>query len=170
MLGNKMEEDVAWRFTVADLGIEKTIVTLKALKINTVYIAAYANLLAPQTVTFTTALLVDIASLLSIGTERMRVSAIVDSPTGGSLLDIEFTSTMADSEDASQLAYEFYSSIFSNVFDQQLAYLTTFNQIPAQASKKVDSHVHTLTHIHSHTHTLSLCLSLSLSHTHTLSL
>ena len=137
LLGNKIEEDIAWQFIVADLGIEKTTATINGVLINTAYIPIYANLLAPQTMTFTSALVEDIASLLTISTDRIRVSAITNSGTGGSLLDIQFTSTKTDSEDASQLAYEFYSSIFSNAFDQQLAYLTSFNLIPAQPSKKV---------------------------------
>ncbi len=70
-----------------------------------------------------------------------------------------------DSEDASQLAYEFYSSIFSNAFDQQLAYLTSFNLFPAQASKKVSFwRQRTLTRMHSslsymHTHALNSALN-----------
>jgi hypothetical protein len=139
LLGNKIEEDIAWQFTVADLGIKKTTATLKGVLINKPYLTAYANLNAPLTVTFTSALVEDIASLLTISPDRIRVSAITNSLTGGSLLDIQITSTKTDSEDATQLAYEFYSSIFANVFDQQLAYLTNFNLFPAQASKKVFS-------------------------------
>jgi hypothetical protein len=93
LLGNKVEEDIAWQFTVADLGIEKSVATINKLFISKPYLAAYANLIAPLTVTFTSALVEDIASLLTISPNRIRVSAITNSGTGGSLLDIQFTST-----------------------------------------------------------------------------
>jgi hypothetical protein len=137
LAGNKLEGSVVWDFVVADLGIESEIVTLNGVQLTQVYNAAYANLINPLTVAFTSSVVEDVSVLLEIASEQIQVVAIRALTAATLELDIQITTSSGESRGALELARELFSNTVSNEFDQQLSYLDILQFVVKPLSTKV---------------------------------